>query len=385
MFNSTKQFNCQDCLHNLPAYLDYIIQGTSFSGWAAQEDHLSICPSCATAYSDLLGMILREEMEGFQDILMENVSLDEDNIINVNLFLELNNHWLELSDILTDHMSAAEAHSHLGILYEMKYDYSTGADHHRKALEAAEEYQNHYLGTRSAAGMGRISLRQGKWKEAARYFKLSYQEALTGGDEFAQVRALVALGDYYQLSNRPANLVMGLRQYHQATEKAEQVDYLKAVEIVRARQKQRQELYTDYLRNITSEFVARLFPKEQPLFNQFCQDFVEQFLNTLQGGELKPQLAATGRLFFGGIGGGIKTPIVLAASLMALDEAANWQSGDAELEGMMVPELPEDALTKFIREARSMGLNRREAKKLAEYLQEILIKQKDGLAEPPIE
>ncbi len=140
---------------------------------------------------------------------------------------------------------------------------------------------------------------------------------------------------------------------------------------------------TNYVRRLTWEFVARFFPKEQALFNQLCQDFVEQFLNTLQQSGLRPQLEA-GRLSFGGAGGGIKTPVVLAASLQALDEAVKWQSGDAELEGMMIPELPEDTLSKIISDARRMGLNRREAEKLAEHLRDILVKQKDGFAEPPI-
>ena len=136
MSESKRMKDCEKNSRQLPAYLDYILHGIQFSGQENVENHLALCSACTQEYTDLLGMVLRNWMEPLLEQTMEGEPGSED----PDLLIEINRHWLEICNLFIEKTGAAEALSHLGILYELKGDNEQAVSYHMEALKRALNY-----------------------------------------------------------------------------------------------------------------------------------------------------------------------------------------------------------------------------------------------------
>jgi len=393
---------CAICAEYLPAYVDYIIAGRSFPNHKQVEEHLALCPACASEYADLLGIALCEQAEQIQDLVMDigpkasqapMVELARASGLDLALALELNQHWLETcrNQLVQDARGAASALSHIGILHEMLGNLDGALAEHTNALSLADETGNKYARSRSLASKGRIKYLQGKWSEALESLRAAHETTLEIGDQFAQVRCLITLGDCYSSSRRLSAIAEALQNYSRATEEAERIGFLRALETANGRQDQLKAGLIGFFQRVARDFVQKFIKKERGLFEQFCQDLTSQLAALVSGGRPAPKFAVA-RLGFGGTSSGAKTPAILLTIISALDELVDWRPVEisdktisTEERQTVVPVLREDAKSDVIRHARQLGLSRREARDLADYLENFVSREQEFFAEPRID
>ncbi len=113
IFETTADYTT--CPANLAVYVDYILQGTHFSGREEIEDHLACCPKCASEYAGLLGMALGNMIYPLLDLVLDV----EAGAVDLDLLIEYNRHWFEICTLLEENAGAAAALSHIGLLQSL--------------------------------------------------------------------------------------------------------------------------------------------------------------------------------------------------------------------------------------------------------------------------
>lgn len=108
--------DCSSCSVNLAVYVEYILQGTHFSGREEIENHLACCSKCAREYAGLLGMALGNMIDPLLDLVLDG----EAGAVDLDLLIEYNRHWFEICTLLEENAGAAVALSHMGLLHEFR-------------------------------------------------------------------------------------------------------------------------------------------------------------------------------------------------------------------------------------------------------------------------